>query len=43
VWISRATAKEIFEMDELYHFIGRKANSVTREKAAHDEVAVSGE
>jgi IS1 family transposase len=31
VWISEETAKEIFEMDELYHFINRKANSETRE------------
>ena len=31
MWISEATANEIFEMDELYHFIERKANSETRE------------
>jgi len=29
--ISEATANEIFEMDELYHFVERKANSQTRE------------
>jgi len=31
VWISRTTAREIFEMDELYHFVERKANSQARE------------
>jgi len=31
VWISESTAKEIFEMDELYHFVERKENSETRE------------
>ena len=31
MWISEATATEIFEMDEMYHFIKRKANSETRE------------
>ena len=31
MWISKATVCEIFEMDELYHFIERKANSQTRE------------
>ena len=31
MWISEATAKEVFEMDELYHFIERKSNSETRE------------
>jgi len=31
VWISEATAREIFEMDEMYHFVERKANSETRE------------
>ena len=31
MWISQATAKDIFEMDELYHFIERKARSKTRE------------
>ena len=31
MWISEVTAREIFEMDEMYHFIERKANSETRE------------
>jgi len=31
VWISRTTAREVFEMDEMYHFVERKANSETRE------------
>ena len=31
MWISEATANDIFEMDELYHFVERKANSETRE------------
>ena len=31
MWISQATAKDIFEMDEMYHFIERKGNSETRE------------
>jgi len=31
VWISEATAQELFEMDEMYHFIERKANTETRE------------
>ena len=33
MWISQATARDIFEMDELYHFVGRKARSETRENA----------
>ena len=31
MWISRTTAREVFEMDEMYHFVERKANSETRE------------
>ena len=31
VWISRTTACEIFEMDEMYHFIECKPTSETRE------------
>ena len=31
MWISQATAKDIFEIDELYHFIERKARNDTRE------------
>ena len=31
MWISSTTIQEIFEMDEMYHFIERKANSETRE------------
>ena len=31
MWISETTAREVFEMDELYHFVERKANSDTRE------------
>jgi len=31
IWISETTAKEIFEMDELYHFIKYKPTHETRE------------
>ena len=31
MWISEATAREVFEMDEMYHFIERKANNESRE------------
>jgi len=31
VWISQATVKDIFEIDEMYHFIERKGRSGTRE------------
>jgi len=31
VWISEATACDVFEMDEMYHFIERKATKETRE------------
>lgn len=31
MWISEATAKEVFEMDEMYWFIRRKPQFATRE------------
>jgi IS1 family transposase len=31
VWISEQTACDVFELDELYWFVGRKANGETRE------------
>ena len=31
MWISEQTFQDVFEMDELYWFVGRKAHSETRE------------